>query len=130
MPRHRWRGGRRRRGPLLRGFMEPCLLLLLHRGPGYGYDLAQGLDELGIREVDPSLVYRMLRGLEEQGLVISRWDTDSSSGPARRVYSLTDLGDRALLEWVAELRETDRVLHAFVQAYEDHMENAAGAYHD
>ena len=109
--------------------MEPCLLLLLHQDAGHGYDLAQGLDGLGIHDVDPSLVYRMLRGLEEEGLVVSRWDTDSSFGPARRVYSLTEAGNAALLTWVDELRATDHVLHGFIQAFEEHMASSDGAFH-
>ena len=125
MPGHgrRWGQGRgaRRGGHGLRRFMEPCLLLLLHRGPGHGYDLAQGLADLGLPGVDPSLVYRLLRDLEEAARVQSEWDTQATSGPARRVYRLTDTGDSVLADWVAELRETDRVLHGFIAAYEEHM---------
>lgn len=112
-------GRGRRGGRGLRRFMEPCLLLLLDRGPSHGYDLAQGLAELGLPGVDPSLVYRLLREMEETSLVESQWDTEVSSGPARRVYQLTSDGSALLAEWVAELRETDRVLHGFIAAYEE-----------
>jgi len=115
----------------LHRFMEPCLLLLLRRGPSHGYDLAQGLAELGLPGVDPSLAYRLLRQMEEAGLVHSEWDTRVSSGPARRVYRLTPDGDALLADWVAELEGTDRVLHGFLAAYREQQaktdESCAGA---
>ena len=66
------------------------------------------------------LIYRMLRDMEERGLVNSRWDT-SNAGPARRMYRLTEEGDRYLAWWVEDLRETDRVLHHFLETYGLHM---------
>lgn len=124
-------GHRRRRGGQADGacprriqrFLEPCLLLLLHCDQAHGYELIEGLSPFGFGQnpVDLSTVYRMLRGLEEQGLVTSHWDTDSG-GPARRVYQVTEEGDRFLAWWVDDLRETDRVLHHFLETYDTHME--------
>lgn len=113
-------------------FVQPCLLLLLHQGASHGYSLIERLKTFGFAEdpVDSSVVYRYLREMEEEGLVASEWDTDASAGPARRVYRLTADGDRALAWWVASLRETDRVLHRFLQAYDRHMEVGEGAHHD
>jgi poly-beta-hydroxybutyrate-responsive repressor len=110
--------------------MEPCLLLLLHRGSSHGYSLQDELKEFGFAEpaVDPSVVYRALREMEEQGLLTSAWDTEGS-GPPRRVYRLTAEGDEYLARWVADLRETDRVLHGFFAAYDEHMEEGEGAHH-
>lgn len=132
--------GRRRRGMGGRGggacptriyrFVEPCLLLLLHRSSSHGYSLQDELKEFGFAEapIDPSMVYRALREMEEQGLVTSDWDTEGS-GPPRRVYRLTAQGDQYLAQWVADLRETDRVLHSFFAAYDEHMEEGEGAHH-
>jgi poly-beta-hydroxybutyrate-responsive repressor len=99
------------------------LLLLLHCAEGHGYELVDGLGEFGFDQnpVDSSTVYRILRVLEERGFVTSHWDTDSS-GPARRVYRLTEQGDHYLAWWVEDLRETDRVLHHFLETYDAHME--------
>ena len=130
--RRGWRGGhgvpRWRR---IARFVQPCLLLLLHQGPSHGYNLMEGLKEFGFTEdpVDSSVVYRYLREMEEEGLVASEWDTEASAGPARRVYRITEEGDRALAWWAAGLRETDRVLHRFLQAYGRHMEEGQGEHH-
>ena len=104
-------------------FLEPCLLLLLHCNEAHGYELLEGLKEFGFEQnpVDLSTVYRMLRGLEEVDFVTSRWDT-VHVGPARRVYLITEEGDLHLARWIDELRETDRVLHHFLETYDTHME--------
>jgi PadR family transcriptional regulator PadR len=123
--RRRWRGGRdgeacpRR----IHRFLEPCLLLLLHCNEAHGYELLEGLKQFGFQEnpVDSSTVYRFLRALEERGFVSSRWDT-RGAGPARRLYQITEEGDRYLAWWVEDLRETDRVLHHFLETYDGHME--------
>ena len=122
-----WHGRGRRRH--VRGFLEPCLLLLLHMGKSHGYELAQALLPFGLGEMDSSLVYRMLRGMESAGLVRSEWEAGATSGPARRVYYLTPEGDRHLAGWVADLRGTDGFLHHFFGVYERHMKEGAGEHH-
>lgn len=107
----------------IEGFLEPCLLLLLHCNEVHGYELIEGLSPFGFEQnpVDLSSVYRMLRSLEEQGYVTSRWDTEGG-GPARRLYQLTEEGDRYLAWWVDDLQETNRVLKHFLETYGTHME--------
>lgn len=104
-------------------FVEPCLLLLLHRDDSHGYDLLERLKEFGFAEdtVDSSVVYRSLRQLENQGFVTSTWDTEGG-GPPRRVYQITPEGDQYLAWWISGLRETRNMLDRFLQAYEEHME--------
>jgi poly-beta-hydroxybutyrate-responsive repressor len=83
----------------------------------------EGLKSFGFEQnpVDTSTIYRSLRDLEDRGFVSSRWDT-SNVGPARRVYQTTEVGERYLAWWVDDLRETDRVLHHFLDTYDSHME--------
>jgi len=130
--RRKWMGGRSGVPCPTRiyRFMEPCLLLLLHRGSSHGYSLQDELKEFGFAEapVDPSMVYRALREMEAQGLVASAWDTEGS-GPPRRVYQLTRQGNQYLAQWVADLQETDRVLHSFFAAYDEHMQEGEGEHH-
>ena len=127
MPRGRWgRGGGFGGGACPRRigrFLEPCLLLLLHCHQAHGYELLDWLKQFGFGKnpADLSTVYRILRDLEDRGFTISQWDT-SNAGPARRQYSITDDGDRYLAWWVKDLRETDRVLHSFLDRYDAHME--------
>jgi len=124
--RHRRGAGPRR----IRRFLEPALLLLLHRNPSHGYGLAEGLRDMGLGAypTDMSALYRILYDLEERGMVVSRRETKDTAGPPRRVYELTEEGDAHLSEWVEELRHTDRLLHRFFDAYEAHLtEHEKGA---
>lgn len=104
----------------IRRFVEPAVLLLLHREPAHGYALLEGLRELGLEEypMDASAIYRILYDLEAQGMVVSQESSEGSAGPPRRVYSLTSQGDAYLNAWVEDLRLTDRVLHNFFEAYD------------
>jgi poly-beta-hydroxybutyrate-responsive repressor len=98
-------------------------MLLLHYNEAHGYELLEELKPYGFARnpVDSSTVYRVLRHLEEQGCVTSRWET-GGPGPARRLYQITEEGDRFLARWADNLRETDRVLHLFLRTYDTHME--------
>jgi len=85
-------GGRYRRAVL-----ETSLLASLAESTAHGYDLVEQIDELAADLVciDPGSMYRLLRGLEEQGLVSSTWQTPEA-GPSRRMYVITERGLEAL----------------------------------
>lgn len=123
--RRRWRrrDGSEARPRHIHRFLEPCLLLSVHCQEIHGYELVDDLKPFGFEQnpVDTSTIYRFLRDLEDRGFVSSRWDT-SNAGPARRVYQTTEEGERYLAWWVGDLRETDRVLHHFLDTYDAHME--------
>jgi PadR family transcriptional regulator, regulatory protein PadR len=97
---------------------EPALLLLLDAGPTHGYELLERLPPLvGEDRVDVGNVYRALRGLEEEGLVVSEWQAELP-GPAKRTYTLTDEG-RAVLElWRGSLLALRDELAAFLDGTE------------
>ncbi len=99
-------------------FNEPALLLLLRERPGHGYDLLERLPELtGEQRVEMGNLYRLLRALEEEGLVSSEWDGDSP-GPAKRRYALTDTGAQLLDQWVEALRTSQERTNRFLERYE------------
>jgi PadR family transcriptional regulator PadR len=102
-------------GGLPKNFLQPCLLLLVLEQPGYGYDLVARLKPLGIHD-DAASVYRALRLLEHEGAVTSRWRT-SETGPARRVYQLTEAGAAILREWVSALEDTSVSLARWLDRY-------------
>ena len=124
----RGRGGQRRARRRVR-MLEPALLLLLHYGPAHGYTLLEQVEEFGLEDADPSVVYRALRNMEEKGWVTSTWDEEQTQGPPRRVYSLTALGDE-VLGWHAQgLREAREKIDRLVNAYTRHMEEGEGEHH-
>lgn len=92
------------------------LLLLLDGGAGYGYELRRDLAAHGL-VVDSSALYRALRKLEVDGLVVSKW-TESDSGPRRRLYRLTAAGRHNLEEMAVLIRDIRDVNDSFVRAHE------------
>ncbi|MBN1451930.1 MAG: PadR family transcriptional regulator [Anaerolineales bacterium] len=118
-------GQGRRRGQRKMFFLQSCLLVLLHREPGYGYSLMDGLQEFGFQpdQMDISIIYRALRNLGEDGLVSDTWD-DNSLGPQRRVYTLTPLGEDVLAEWIQNLRQRRKEIEALEAAYDAVKKNS------
>ena len=58
-------------------FGEPALLLLLRERPAHGYELLEQLPELvGGERIDMGNLYRVLRGLEDEGFVRSEWEAE------------------------------------------------------
>ena len=121
----RWRGCSRR---MVR-FLEPTLLLLLHRGPAHGYTLLERLGEFGLAGLNPSVIYRALRDMEERGWVVSFWDEEQTQGPPRRVYRLTGMGDEALRLWTQDLEETRGLIDRLLGSYRQHMKEGEGEHH-
>jgi poly-beta-hydroxybutyrate-responsive repressor len=99
-------------------FVEPTLLLLLRERPLHGYELLERIPELGVeRRVDIGNLYRLLRSLEDEGLVRSEWSADLP-GPAKRTYELTDEGRRLLDRWAEALRRAQGTISSFLERYE------------
>jgi poly-beta-hydroxybutyrate-responsive repressor len=99
-------------------FSEPALLLLLRERATHGYELLEALPSLtGEARVDMGNLYRVLRALEEDGLVTSRWEA-GTPGPAKRTYELTAEGNRLLDEWAAALRRSRERIDTFIDRYE------------
>lgn len=89
------------------------LLALLKDWSGYGYELAQRLEEAGFGRYNSGSLYRILRQMEGLGLISSFWDT-SATGPARRMYSLTKAGQLFLDNWISMLDFHRRTLDIFL----------------
>jgi PadR family transcriptional regulator PadR len=108
-----------RRQPRLHGdLLASSLLAFLRNMPAYGYQLAQQLTKAGLPAFDSATVYRTLRQLERTGMVSSFWDT-SESGPARRMYSLTEAGETFLNLWLDVLTHYQNILQSTLNSYEN-----------
>jgi PadR family transcriptional regulator, regulatory protein PadR len=94
-------------------FTEPAILLLLRERPAHGADLLERLPELvGEQRIEMGNLYRLLRALEEEGLVGSEW------ADGKRTYSITDTGLRLLDEWVDALRRAQARTTELIRRYE------------
>jgi DNA-binding PadR family transcriptional regulator len=91
--------------------------LKLREGPAHGYSLLDGLDDYGLGGLDPSMVYRILREMEDLGWVSSTWDEQQTQGPPRRIYQLAPLGDEVLAEWAKDLEQSKARIERFLHMY-------------
>jgi PadR family transcriptional regulator PadR len=84
----------------------------------HGYNLLEALRQFGFTPgtVDTSVVYRILREMEDGGWVSSQWDT-AGSGPPRRVYTVTADGEEYLAAWINDLRCTRDEIDQFIETY-------------
>jgi PadR family transcriptional regulator len=86
---------------LRRGTLEYCVLALLREGERYGFDLVRELSEVDGMVTSEGTIYPLLSRLRRDGLVTTTWQ-ESSSGPPRRYYKLTEAGKRALSSFTEE----------------------------
>ena len=99
-----------------RDFLTPWLLLFLRNWNMHGYQLMQMMTISGLAAFDPATVYRALRRLEEEGLITSDWQT-GDSGPAKRVYSITETGENFLQTCTSALKQYQGILDRFFALY-------------
>jgi len=85
----------------------------------HGYELIERLPEIAGPEtrIDVGNLYRVLRALEEEGIVSSEWSADLP-GPAKRTYEITEEGGRLLDRWAESLRGAQEVIAGFIDRYE------------
>ncbi|MHC1729107.1 MAG: helix-turn-helix transcriptional regulator [Syntrophobacteraceae bacterium] len=101
-------------------YIQPSILLALYLDPAYGYQLIQNIQEFGFVEgmAPPGMIYRHLRQLEEDALVLSEWQTEDA-GPAKRIYQLTDEGREMLTIWIGYMEKQAETLNTFVKRYRE-----------
>lgn len=79
-----------------------AVLMSLEGEAGHGYLLLERIRTTGYSAITGSTLYPLLARFEEKGWVQHRWE-HAASGPARKIFSVTDAGrqqiDVLLDEW-------------------------------
>jgi PadR family transcriptional regulator PadR len=99
-----------------RDILAPFVLLAVSMERAHGYVIEDYLRTLGLFGITMSTLYRTLRQMEKDGYLRSAWEP-GTTGPARRVYTLTEAG-RAWLDTSA----------AMLTAYRDTIDRFFGLY--
>lgn len=82
-----------------KGVLELCVLALLDKQDRYGYELVQKISsQIAISE---GSVYPLLRRLAKEGY-FTTYLKESSEGPSRKYYKLTEDGRRYLYALIQE----------------------------
>ncbi len=99
-----------------RDLLIPYILLAVSLQRAHGYLIEEYLKSQGFFALEMSTLYRTLRQLEKDGLLMSTWES-SAAGPARRVYSLTDVGQSWLDSWSSALNTYRSMIDRFFDLY-------------
>jgi PadR family transcriptional regulator, regulatory protein PadR len=97
---------------LRRGSLVMAALMAL-QSEAYGYALRKRLIDVGL-DIDEGTLYPLIRRLEEQGLLESRWDA-SDEGRKRRYYVISTDGLALLQELQAEWKSIHQSLEKLTQ---------------
>lgn len=91
---------------LLKGIAPVVVLEILSRGPMYGYELSQTIEQRSsdILTLGKGTLYPLLYNLEAKKLVKGKWEA-ADSGRNRRYYSITSKGKAELTKQKAQLKE-------------------------
>ncbi|WP_445488124.1 PadR family transcriptional regulator [Niallia sp. 03133] len=85
-----------------KGVLELCVLVLLDKKDRYGYELVQKIsDQI---EISEGSVYPLLRRLTKEEY-FTTYLQESTEGPSRKYYKLTEKGRLYLHELIAEWNE-------------------------
>lgn len=79
-----------------KGVLEFCILSVLSQGDQYPSEIIEKMKKAKLIVVEGTL-YPLLTRLKNEGLLSYRWE-ESTSGPPRKYYRLTELGEQFLKE--------------------------------
>jgi len=79
-----------------KGVLEFCILSVLKDGEAYTSDILETLKDAKMLVVEGT-IYPLLTRLKNAGLLSYRWE-ESTGGPPRKYYDLTDTGKLFLTE--------------------------------
>lgn len=92
-----------------KGILEYCTLLILSKQRAYVSDIIRSLKESRLIVVEGTL-YPLLTRLKNTGLLTYEW-VESTQGPPRKYYELTDEGKRFLSELEESWNELNNVIN-------------------
>ena len=98
---------------LKKGVLGLCVLALLSRSDSYAYEIASRLSDA--IDMGEGTIYPLMRRMQSEGLV-ETYLVESSAGPSRKYYRLSEAGRAALAvqttDWKTFTDAVDAVLNA------------------
>ncbi|MBO3445614.1 MULTISPECIES: PadR family transcriptional regulator [Clostridia] len=99
-----------------KGVLEICVLALISKKDMYGYEIVQNISK--VIDVNEGTIYPILRRLTKEEY-FETYILESSEGPARKYYKITELGNQNLNNLMVEWKE-------FVEAVNILIDNDKG----
>ena len=112
-------------GSFLERFIQPSILLLPNREPMHGFSILKNLyksDLMDYSSLDPTGLYRMLKKMEESGILRSELEIENGV-QGKRIYSITQEGRVCLVFWKATLLDYQAKIGRLADAIPDMVED-------
>lgn len=93
-----------------KGILEFCILSIIRRGEAYPSDIVEETKAAGLTLLEGTL-YPLLTRLKNSGTLTYRW-VESSSGPPRKYFSLTEQGEAFYKELETTWNELSNAVNA------------------
>lgn len=97
-----------------KGIHEFCILSIIRNGEAYPSDIAEKMRDANLSILEGTL-YPLLTRLKNAGMLSYRW-VESSSGPPRKYFSLTEAGEAFYQELFATWRELSTAVNKLTEA--------------
>jgi len=97
--------------------LQPNILILLTKKNLHGYSIIQELESKDLfngEKADKTGIYRTLNTLQEKGLIQFEWELEST-GPAKKVYHITETGIECLSHWVNTLESYQKTINIIIK---------------
>jgi len=95
-----------------KGVLELCVLVLLDKQDHYGYELVKKIsDQIAISE---GSVYPLLRRLTKDGY-FTTYLRESTEGPPRKYYQLTDVGRTYMHDLLQEWQDFSKAVNQLIK---------------
>ncbi|MBA2853963.1 PadR family transcriptional regulator [Methanococcus maripaludis] len=99
-----------------KGVLELCVLVLLDKRDHYGYELINEISKSIV--ISEGTIYPLLRRLKADGL-LTTYLMESSGGPPRKYYKITEKGRETkkiqIAEWKEFLEKVNNLIDSGVQ---------------
>lgn len=95
-----------------KGVLELCVLILISKKDQYGYELAQNISNK--IEVAEGTLYPLLRRLTKEEY-LTTYLAESTEGPPRKYYSLTEEGKGYMNALINEWKQFSFAVNQFIE---------------
>jgi PadR family transcriptional regulator PadR len=96
-----------------KGILEFCILSIIKKGEAYPSDIIEEMKAADLYILEGTL-YPLLTRLKNAGMLTYRWE-ESSSGPPRKYFSLTQKGKKFYIELEKTWQELSNAVHRLTQ---------------
>ncbi len=95
---------------ILKGILEWCIIKVISQKKTYGYEISQELILYGFQEISEGTIYPLLLRLEKNQLISATFE-ESSLGPKRKYYSITELGEKELTQFQVKWQQLSKSIN-------------------